>query len=116
MSEECIFCKISRGEIPSERIYENEEFFSIFDIDQSHPGHALVISKKHYETTFDLPKELGVYLLDCITETAKKLKEKYDAEGFNIINNNSKVAGQVIPHVHFHILPRKQGDSPAKIY
>ncbi|MCH7902738.1 HIT domain-containing protein [archaeon] len=84
--EDCVFCKISSGEIPSEKIYENEEFFSIPDANPVAEGHSLVISKKHFETSLDIPNELGSKVLDCIKETANKLMKKYNSSGFNIVN------------------------------
>lgn len=110
MSQHCIFCKISRGEIPSKRIYENENFFSIPDANPRVEGHSLVISKKHFETTLDLPVSLGSELLECIKKTSLELMKKFEANGFNVIQNNFEVAGQIVPHIHFHILPRKKGD------
>jgi len=116
MVEECIFCKIAKGEIKSEKIYENDNFFSVPDVNQKVEGHSLVISKKHFDTTLDMPSSLGTELLDCIKKTALKLIDKHKAEGFNIINNNFDVAGQFVKHVHFHILPRKKGDSVGAVY
>lgn len=107
---DCIFCKIVSGEISSKRIYENENFFSIADKNPTKEGHSLVISKKHFETILDAPNSLGPEFLDCIKTTALKLMDKYDCEGFNCINNTNEVAGQVVKHVHFHIIPRKKND------
>lgn len=107
---ECIFCKISRGRISTEKIYENENFFSIFDANPRTKGHSLIISKKHFETILDMPSSLGMELLDCVKKTAMKIMADEDAEGFNILQNNFEVAGQVIKHFHFHLLPRKKGD------
>jgi len=108
--EECIFCKISKGEILSKKIYENKEFFSIPDANPVKEGHSLVISKKHFQTSLDLPEELGSELLDCIKKTSKILMKKYGADGFNVINNNFASAGQIVKHVHFHIVPRNKND------
>lgn len=114
---ECIFCKISGGEIESNKIYENDSFFSIPDKNQKIKGHSLVIPKEHYETIKDLKKELGEDLLDAIQKTMNKLsKEDSSVEGFNVINNVGEAAGQVINHVHFHILPRREGEEPPKVY
>ncbi len=107
---DCVFCKISEGEIPSEKIYENDSFFSVFDVVPQVEGHALVVSKKHFENILDLPNIFGSELLDCIKNTSIKLMEDFKCEGFNIVQNNFKCAGQVINHIHFHILPRKKGD------
>jgi len=116
MVKDCIFCKIANGEIPQEKIYENDNFFSIPDANQQIEGHSLVISKKHFETTLDLPSTLGAELIDCIKKTTLKLIDKHKSEGFNIVSNNFECAGQVVKHVHFHILPRKQRIDIPKIY
>ena len=108
--ENCIFCKIAKGEIPAEKIYENDNFFSVPDIKPYVPGHSLIISKKHFETTLDLPSSLGQELLDCIKNTTIKIMDQEKADGFNLVNNNSESADQVVKHVHFHVLPRKKGD------
>jgi len=110
MGEYCIFCRISKGEILSKKIYENENFFSIPDANPKVEGHSLVISKKHFETMLDLPVSLGSELLDCIKKTSLELMKKFDANGFNVMQNNFEIAGQVVKHVHFHILPRKKND------
>jgi len=110
MSEECIFCKIAKGEIPSEKIYENDSFFSIFDVNPLVEGHALVISKNHFETTLDVPNNLGSYFLDCVKNTALKLINNLGSEGFNLHNNNKEIAGQLVHHFHMHVIPRKKDD------
>lgn len=116
MVEDCIFCKVVRGEAPCEEIYENDNFISIPDANQVIDGHSLVISKDHYATTLDMPSSLGMELLDCIKKTAMILIDKHKAEGFNVINNNFSCAGQAVNHVHFHILPRKKGDKVPQLY
>ena len=108
--EGCIFCKIVNGEVPCNKIYENDEFFSISDINPVTEGHSLVISKKHFETILDLPEELSPKLLDCVKKTYGVLESKYKSEGFIVIQSNNKVAQQEVPHVHFHIIPRKKTD------
>jgi len=110
MVKECIFCKIAKGDIPVKKIYENDNFFSIYDAHPKTKGHCLVISKKHFENSLELPNTLGIELLDCIKKTSMKIIEENKSEGFNIVNNNFEAAGQVVKHVHFHILPRKKGD------
>ena len=110
MSRECVFCRIVKGEIPCYKIYENDNFFSIPDTNPVVEGHSLVISKKHFENSLDIPGSLGPELLDCIKKTAMKLIDGKKADGFNILNNNFESAGQVVNHVHFHILPRKKND------
>ncbi len=110
MPDDCIFCKIASGETPTEKIIDEDNFFSILNKDPQLEGHSLIISKKHFETVLDMPNSLGPEFLDCAKKTASKLMEKYNAEGFNLANNIFEVAGQSIKHFHFHILPRKKGD------
>lgn len=116
MVYDCIFCKISKGEIPSEKIYENDNFFSIPDANQKVEGHGLIISKKHFETALDLPASLGMELLDCVKKTALKIMDEEKAEGFNLVQNNFESAGQVVKHFHLHILPRKKGGKVPRVY
>ncbi len=111
MNEECIFCKLVSEKNSDEFIYENENFFSIYDINPELKGHALVISKKHFQTIFDLPDELGRDLIDAIKKTGLKLMNKFNGGGFNVINNTNKVAGMIVNHFHIHILPRKKSDN-----
>ena len=107
---DCIFCKIANGEIPQEKIYENDSFFSILDQNQDIKGHTLVISKKHFKTILDLPTTTGQELIDCLKETSIKITKEYNATGFNIIQNNLKASGQIVDHIHFHVLPRNEND------
>jgi len=114
--EDCLFCKFVKGESQVEIIYENDNFMSFQDISQKVEGHSLVISKKHFETVLDMPGSLGSELIDCIKKTSLKLMKEYEATGFNVVQNNFKDAGQVVNHVHFHILPRKKGDKVGYVY
>ncbi|MDO8528842.1 MAG: HIT domain-containing protein [Nanoarchaeota archaeon] len=108
---ECIFCKIVNGEIHSNKIYENDNFFSILDINQKVDGHSLVISKQHFVTLLDIPEDLSSELIDCIKKTAEIIIRGKNAEGFNIVNNNSESAGQLVNHFHVHLFPRKKNDN-----
>ena len=108
--EDCIFCKIVAGEIPSTKLYENDEVLSFLDIAPAAKGHALVITKKHYATLLDVPHEELSELINTIQKIGAAVMIAMKAEGFNVIQSNNKVAGQIIPHVHFHIIPRKEGE------
>ena len=110
MVEDCIFCKIAKKEIESKFIYENDNFFSIFDISPKVRDHALIISKKHFANVLDMPVSLGSEFLDCVKKTSLKVVQKENAQGFNLHSNISKAAGQLVNHFHFHILPRKTND------
>ncbi len=107
---ECVFCKIVKGEIPCHKIWEDENFLAFLDIEPAGEGHTLVIPKKHFRTLLDVEKEYSSKFIKFLQKVGKILIEKYKSDGFNIVLNNGKSAGQVVEHVHFHILPRKQGD------
>lgn len=107
--DDCIFCKIAKGE-NEEFIYEDDNFFAILDISPITEGHVLVIPKKHFETILDMPNSLGGEFVKAIKEVGLRQMEKYKSEGFNVIMNSFEVAGQVVPHLHAHIVPRKKGD------
>lgn len=108
MTEDCIFCKILTGDVPGEKIYENDAFFSVYDIHPDVPGHALVIPKHHSQTILDMPATGGTELLECIKHTALIVLEKVGASDFKIVQNNGSAAGQAVFHVHFHILPQQK--------
>jgi histidine triad (HIT) family protein len=110
MNQDCIFCKIVEGKSPSTKIYEDNNFIALLEIAHQTEGHTLIITKKHYKTIIDLPNDLGNNLIEFIKKTYSILKEKYNSDGFNIIVNTSKEAGQIIDHLHIHILPRKKDD------
>lgn len=107
---DCVFCKMAQGELKVEKIFENENFFSIMDNSPEVEGHALVISKKHFENFLDLPNTLGPELMDCAKKTLFILKERHSWEGFNLINNAFEAGGQVVNHFHLHLMPRRKGD------
>ena len=108
--DNCIFCKIVKGDISSEKIFENDNFFSINDVNPVVKGHTLVISKNHFESILDMPDSLGSELLECVKKTAMKVMGEQKAEGFNLVANTFEVAGQVVKHFHIHIIPRKKDD------
>lgn len=107
---DCIFCKIARGEIPTEIIEESKNFIAFPDANPIIKGHTLIVPKKHFVNLMDLPSDLGSELVDVVKRVAeKKLREKF--EGFNLIMNNFEAAGQVVRHAHLHLIPRKKGDN-----
>ena len=101
-----MFCKIVSGEIPCHKIWESEDFVVIEDANQKVNGHLLVVSKKHYNDFLDLPSELYRNFLESVSVAVEKLGIK----DFNLVLNNGKFAGQVVPHFHLHILPRRVDD------
>lgn len=107
--DNCIFCKIIKGEIPSYKIYEDEKVYAFLDISDDMTGHTLVIPKKHSRNIFDTDKEYLEAVICAVQKIAKHYKELgYD--GVNILNANEPCAEQSVFHLHFHILPRKNND------
>ena len=115
-NENCVFCKIAIGEIPCDKVWENEEFISFADINPFREGHTLVIPKKHFNNLMDLDENTSKKYLNAIKKTAEILIQKHNTDGFNTILNNGKSAGQIINHIHFHIHPRKRGDKKRNIF
>lgn len=109
--DKCIFCKIVRGEIPSTNLFESGNVLSFLDIMPAAKGHALVIPKKHYATLLDMPHEEMKEVMEAVQKVAAAVMSTLKAEGFNVIQSNKEVAGQIIPHVHFHIVPRSKNDN-----
>ena len=108
--ENCIFCKIAAGEIPSKTIYENEEFRVILDISPATKGHALIIPKEHYANIYELPEEMAGKAMVLAKNLAAHMTEALGCDGFNLVQNNGEVAGQTVFHFHMHLIPRYEGD------
>lgn len=107
----CVFCKIVSGEIPSYKIYEDDNFLAFLDISQATIGHTLVIPKKHFTNIFELDNSTANKIYECVVNVSNKLKNALDFEGFNIINNNGELAGQTVFHYHIHLIPRYKNDN-----
>jgi histidine triad (HIT) family protein len=107
---DCIFCKIIKGGIPSYKIYEDENTLAFLDISPVNPGHALVVSKKHISNVEEADEEILCQMIRTAKKVGKALKDGLEAKGYNVMENNDPVAGQLIPHIHFHIIPRRKDD------
>jgi len=107
---ECVFCKMVTGQIPVAKLYEDDDVLAFLDIGPISDGHTLVISKKHFEKIHDCPPELLAKIASHLGKIAKAVAEATDAQGYNVLCNNGRVAGQLVNHVHFHIIPRHTGD------
>lgn len=108
--ENCVFCKIISGEIPSYKVYEDDEVLAFLDITPVNPGHTLVVSKKHYNDLLELPEDLAKKIIQAVKKIAPAVIRGSGADGFNLNLNNGSAAGQIVNHVHFHIVPRKFND------
>lgn len=109
--DNCIFCKIIAGEIPSATIFENDEFKVILDRFPSNEGHVLIMPKKHCANIFEAEPEMAGRLFTLAVKVAKVMKETLGFENMNIVQNNGPVAGQTVNHLHVHLIPRYEGDS-----
>ena len=109
-NDNCIFCKIAAGEIPSKTLYEDEKFRVILDLGPATRGHALVIPKEHYADLYEIPEETAGEAMKVAKKMAAVMTEKLKADGFNIVQNNGEVSGQSVFHFHIHLIPRMKHD------
>ncbi|MFB6175338.1 MAG: HIT family protein [Candidatus Nanohalobium sp.] len=107
MTDDCVFCKIIDGKIPSHKVYEDENMIAILDANPVSRGHTLVIPKKHVETIHEA--EGMNYLHDGLVKVSNALQDAFEPEGINIAQNNGKAAGQEVFHLHFHVTPIYNG-------
>ena len=106
----CIFCKIANGEIPSKTLYEDEKFRVILDLGPATKGHALILPKEHYANLYDLQEEYAGDAMKLAKKMVTKITDKLGCEGFNLVQNNGDLAGQTVFHFHLHMIPRYQAD------
>lgn len=107
---DCIFCKIVAGKIPSLKIYENDYVLSFLDIGPLAPGHTLVIPKKHYALLHELDDEDLAEIGKALPRIAQAVMAATETQAYNVLQNNGRTAGQLVDHVHFHIIPRIEDD------
>ena len=108
--EDCIFCKIAAGDIPSATIYEDSDFRVILDIEPASKGHALILPKDHYANLYELPEELASKALIVAKKVIEKMTDIVGCDGYNVLQNNGEVAGQTVFHFHMHLIPRYKDD------
>lgn len=108
--EDCIFCKIANGEIPSKSLYEDDDFKVILDLGPATKGHALILPKDHYANLYELPENTAAEAMKLAKTMAAKMTEKLHADGFNLVQNNGEAAGQTVMHFHLHLIPRYEND------
>ncbi len=112
----CVFCRIAAGVHPAEIVYQDERVIAFLDINPLNPGHTLVIPKAHVERLSDVPAELTGPLLAAAVRVAKAAQEALGAAGVNLIVNDGRAAGQAIPHLHLHVVPRFSGDGGGSLH
>lgn len=108
--DNCIFCRIIAGEIPSHTLYEDEQFKIILDVGPATKGHALILPKNHYANLYELPEDMAADAMRLAKRMMKTMTEKLNCDGFNLVQNNGEVAGQTVFHFHMHLIPRYKND------
>ncbi|WP_297981514.1 HIT family protein [uncultured Methanobrevibacter sp.] len=109
--DNCIFCKIAAGEIPSATVYEDDDFRAILDLGPASKGHTLILPKSHAANLFELPDDVASKALVVAKKVGTKLYEGLHADGFNVVQNNGECAGQTVFHFHMHLIPRYNDDT-----
>ena len=108
--ENCIFCKLANGDIPTATLYEDDDFRVILDAGPASKGHALILPKEHYKNLYELDDEIAAKALVLAKKMITKLTDVLGCDGSNIVQNNGEVAGQTVFHFHIHLIPRYEGD------
>ena len=108
--DNCIFCKIANGDIPSKTLYEDEQFRVILDLGPATKGHALILPKNHYANIYELPEDVAGDVMKLAKKMATTMTDKLGADGLNLVQNNGEIAGQTVFHYHLHLIPRYKED------
>lgn len=103
---DCIFCKIIAGEIPSSKVYEDDQVVAFLDISQVTSGHTLVVPKQHFRNLLEMDADSTSQLFARVPDIARMVMKATGAKGMNILNNNEEIAGQTVFHTHVHLAPR----------
>ena len=113
--EKCLFCGIAAGRIPAKKVYEDKKHLGVLDINPRNPGHIVMIPKKHYATIFEMPDNEAGELFAAVKNVAGQVKTAMKADGISIAQSNGAYAGQIIGHVHFHVIPRFKDEGPISL-
>ena len=106
--DDCIFCKIAAGEIPSRKIYEDDDLIAIMDLSPTSKGHSLIIPKEHCTNIYDIDEEIAGKVMKTAKKLATKMTAALNCDGFNLLQNNGETAGQTMFHFHMHLIPRSK--------
>lgn len=108
--DNCIFCKLANGEIPTATLYEDEDFRVILDASPAAKGHALILPKQHYANLYELDDSVASKVLVLAKKMITKMTDILGCDGYNIVQNNGEAAGQTVFHFHMHLIPRYDGE------
>lgn len=107
--DNCIFCKLANGEIPTNKIYEDKDFAVILDASPATKGHALILPKEHFSNLYEIDDQTAAKVLPLAKKMAKHMTDVLQCDGFNVLQNNGETAGQTVFHFHVHLVPRYEG-------
>ena len=107
--ENCIFCKLANGDIPTNTVYEDEEFRVILDASPATRGHALILPKQHYANLYEIDENVAADSMKLAKKLEIQMKNVLGCDGVNVLQNNEETAGQTVFHFHVHVIPRYQG-------
>ncbi len=116
MAEDCIFCRIVDGDIPARTVHEDDDVLAFLDVNPLAPGHTVVIPKSHHQYVRDLPADLSASVFETVHALVPAVQDAVDADAHTVAINDGPAAGQEIPHVHVHIVPRFDGDGGGPIH
>ena len=108
--EDCIFCKLANGDIPTNALYEDDIVKVIFDLGPATRGHVLVVPKEHFDNIFSMDEKTAGHVFAVASKIAKFLNDELGCDGMNLLQNNGEIAGQTVFHFHMHLIPRYKGD------
>jgi len=108
--DDCIFCKLANGQIPTNTVYEDEDFRAILDMGPATKGHTLIIPKEHADNLYELPDDTAGKAMKLAKKLGERMVERLEADGLNIVQNNGETAGQTVMHFHIHVIPRYKDD------
>ena len=110
IKDDCIFCKLSNGVIPTNALYEDEVVKVIFDQNPASKGHVLILPKNHFDNAYSMDEQTAGHVFQIAVKLAGALKKALNCDGLNIVQNNEAAAGQTVFHFHMHLIPRYAGD------
>ena len=116
MTDDCIFCRIVDGDIPARSVYEDDDVLAFLDANPLAPGHTLVIPKAHHQALRDLPATLSTAVFETVHDLVGDVEDAVDADAHTVAVNDGPAAGQEVPHMHVHIVPRFEGDGGGPIH
>ena len=110
VKDDCIFCKIANGQIPTNSVYEDDDFNVILDVSPASKGHALIVPKVHYDNAYSMDAEFAAKVFPLAVKLSNAMKKALDCDGLNVVQNNEEAAGQTVFHFHMHLIPRYKDD------